>query len=191
MRPFYHNYWKWLKLVKHLFLSKQNSDVAWVNKDRMMKKGLLYISLMLFICVTRISTAEIYKWTDVNGKVHYSDTAPTDNKPEIINQQHLNSRASSYSETEILTSTTNSSVDQQSQSLVMYTTSTCGYCAKARRYFAEKGIKFTEKNIETSQKYHKEFKRIGGKGVPVILWGNNKMNGFSVPKFEKFYQQSA
>lgn len=155
-----------------------------------MYKGLLYFLLILFICVPKVNMAEIYKWTDEHGKVHFSDTPPANKKPEIINQQRLNSRASSYTQAEITVLTTGSSTNQKSQPLVMYTTSTCGYCAKARRYFAEKGIRFIEKNIETSEKYHREFNKMGGKGVPVIVQGNNKMNGFSVQKFEKFYKKS-
>ena len=40
-----------------------------------------YLTL-LFISVT--ATAEIYKWTDEKGQVHYSERAPADQKTEII-----------------------------------------------------------------------------------------------------------
>jgi glutaredoxin len=72
--------------------------------------------------------------------------------------------------------------------VVMYSASWCGVCKKARRYFAERGIKYTEYDIENSAKAKTEFKKLGAKGVPVILVGNRRMNGFSVDGFEKLYQ---
>lgn len=159
-----------------------------------MNKGLFYLLLVLFICNSGLSMAEIYKWTDANGKVHFSDKPPTNKNVETLDEQRLASRASSYTQAEIKALSINPLTYRKSQKLIMYTTSSCGYCAKARKYFAKQRISFKEKNIETSEKYHREFKKIGGKGVPVILWGKNKMNGFSVDKFEKFekmYNESA
>jgi len=151
-----------------------------------MNKGLFYLLVTLLICTSGLSMAEIYKWTDANGKVHFSDKPPINKNVETIDEQRLASRASSYTQAEIKILPIESSAYRKNQKLVMYSTSSCGYCAKARKYFAKQRIPFKEKNIETSEKYHREFKKIGGKGVPVILWGKNKMNGFSVEKFEKF-----
>ncbi|MCI2284887.1 glutaredoxin family protein [Colwellia sp. MSW7] len=157
-----------------------------------MYKGLLYFLLIFTSGMSSLDAAAIYKWVDANGKVHYSDTPSASNATETIDEQHLNSRASTYSQTqEKLLSTGNPSTYRKQQKIVMYTTSSCGYCAKARAYFAEKSIIYKEKNIETSKKYHSEFKALGGKGVPVILWGKNKMNGFSIAAFEKRYKESS
>ena len=155
-----------------------------------MYKGLFYLLLMLFVCTSSVGMAEIYKWTDVNGKVHFSDKPPTNENAETIDEQRLASRASSYTQAEIKVLSIDSAAYLNNQKLIMYTTSRCGYCAKARKYFAKQRIPYKEKNIETSEKYHREFKKIGGKGVPVILSGKNKMNGFSIKKFERFYKKS-
>jgi glutaredoxin len=156
----------------------------------MMDKGLFYLLLVFCIFTSTLSMADIYKWTDANGKIHFSDKPPTHKNVETINEQQLTSRASSYTQAEIEKLPRSSSVFPNSLKLIMYTTTRCGYCAKARKYFAKQGIAFKEKNIETSQKYHREFKKIGGKGVPVILWGKTKMNGFSVERFEKIFKKS-
>lgn len=76
---------------------------------------------------------------------------------------------------------------QKTKKLVIYTTTNCGYCAKARKYFAENKIPYKEKNIDTSKKYHREFEKFGGKGVPVLFWGKHKMTGFSESRFKKMY----
>ena len=68
---------------------------------------------------------------------------------------------------------------QPPQSVVMYATVWCPYCAKARAYFARKGIAYVEYDIEKSAAVNTEFKRLGGRGVPLILVGTQKMSGFS------------
>jgi glutaredoxin len=65
------------------------------------------------------------------------------------------------------------------QPVVMYATTWCPYCAKARGYFARKGIAYVEYDIEKSAAVNAEFKRLGGRGVPLILVGTQKMSGFS------------
>jgi glutaredoxin len=66
----------------------------------------------------------------------------------------------------------------------MYATAWCPYCAKARAYFSQSGIAYTERDIERSAAAYAEFKRLGGRGVPLILVGSEKMAGFSELAFE-------
>jgi glutaredoxin len=68
--------------------------------------------------------------------------------------------------------------------VVMYATAWCPYCAKARAYFKRTGTAYTEHDIEKSADAHAEFKRLGGRGVPLILVGEEKMAGFSELAFE-------
>jgi len=68
--------------------------------------------------------------------------------------------------------------------VVMYATSWCPYCAKARAYFAESGIAYVEHDVEKSARARAEFKRLGGRAVPLIVVGREKMNGFSEVGFE-------
>src|SRR3970040_1435496 len=82
------------------------------------------------------------------------------------------------------TAAAQSAQPQPAQSVVMYATAWCPYCAKARAYFARTGAAYTEYDIEKSADAHAEFKRLGGRGVPLILVGREKMNGFSEQGFE-------
>jgi glutaredoxin len=66
----------------------------------------------------------------------------------------------------------------------MYATSWCPYCAKAREYFARSGIVYVEHDIERSASARAEFRRMGGRGVPLIVVGREKMDGFSEQGFE-------
>ena len=82
------------------------------------------------------------------------------------------------------TAAAQSAQPQPAQPVVMYATSWCPYCAKARAHFARTGTAYTEYDIEKSADARAEFKRLGGRGVPLILVGNEKMAGFNELAFE-------
>ena len=67
----------------------------------------------------------------------------------------------------------------QKAEVKMYATSWCPYCAKARAYFARRGIAYVEVDIEKSREGRAEYDRLGARGIPVILVGQQRMNGFS------------
>jgi len=68
--------------------------------------------------------------------------------------------------------------------VVLYATSWCGYCAQARAYFAKKGVPYIEHDVEKSAAANAEFKRLGGRGVPLIVHGANVMRGFREQSFD-------
>ncbi|RHW76126.1 glutaredoxin family protein [Colwellia sp. RSH04] len=141
-----------------------------------------YIKLLiitLFIIFTSSHAQEIYKWVDENGKVHFGDRKPdTQNEVEALNIKLINS---------VETVTYQPSSIDVGKKVVIYTTSWCGYCKKAKKYFGSKRIRYTEKNIEKSKIAKMEFDKLGGKGVPVILVGKKRMSGFSEAGFERIY----
>ena len=65
--------------------------------------------------------------------------------------------------------------------IVLYSTSWCGYCRKARRYFQDKGYPFVEKDIEQDRAAAAAFQQIAGRrgGVPVIVINGQVLRGFS------------
>jgi glutaredoxin len=69
----------------------------------------------------------------------------------------------------------------------MYSTSWCGYCKKAAAHFRKKRIAFAEYDIEKTAKGKRDHKRLKGRGVPVILIGKKRMDGFSAKLFDSIY----
>lgn len=141
------------------------------------------------LCLLFVSTgrAEIYKWVDENGKIHYDDRPP-----ETKNAQRLDISIDTYSSVELQPYDGELTVDSDSESakqkkVVMYSTEWCGVCKKAKAYFSANGIPFREYDVEKSQKGKRQYKKLKAKGVPVILVGKRRMNGFSVSSFEKMY----
>lgn len=134
--------------------------------------------LPFIILLISINTnAEIYKWIDEDGKVHFSDSIPADQTPE-----EMDLKVNSYTDVSYGTAATNSNT------VIMYSTSWCGYCKKAKQYFTENNIKYIEYDIEESLSAKMSYDKLGGRGVPVILYQGQRMNGFSESGFKQIYQ---
>jgi len=67
---------------------------------------------------------------------------------------------------------------QAQHNVVMYTTKSCGYCAHARQYFTERGIRWTEIDIESSAAAAAKFEALGGIGTPLIFIDEQRIMGF-------------
>lgn len=63
--------------------------------------------------------------------------------------------------------------------VTLYSAAWCGYCDAARRFFKKNNIAFTEYDIEKSAAGAAGYKKHGG-GIPVIVIGDEKINGFEV-----------
>jgi glutaredoxin len=63
--------------------------------------------------------------------------------------------------------------------VVMYGTNHCPACEMARQYFVKNSVHYEEINVEGNRTGYEEFKKLGGSGVPLILVGDKKIEGFS------------
>jgi len=63
--------------------------------------------------------------------------------------------------------------------VILYATSWCGYCKKTRAFLAEHNIQYTEYDVERSAEGQKQFKALGGKGVPVMDIKGTIIKGYS------------
>jgi len=63
--------------------------------------------------------------------------------------------------------------------VILYATSWCGYCKKTRRLLEDNGVDYFEYDIEKSQEGNKQHKRLGGKGIPVLLINGEVVKGYN------------
>lgn len=75
-----------------------------------------------------------------------------------------------------------------SKQVVMYSTSWCPHCQRARDHFRTRGIPYVEYDIEKDETAKQAYKSFGGKIIPVIFVGKRRMNGFSADGFDKMYR---
>lgn len=68
--------------------------------------------------------------------------------------------------------------------VVVYTSNTCPYCTLAKNYLSEKGIPYTEKNVQTDKDARKELMTMGHMGVPVLVVDGQEIVGFDKEKLD-------
>jgi len=149
---------------------------------------LLRLPLLLSLIFGASVSAEVYRWTDSDGKLHFSDHPPAKNDVKTVDV-----KLSPTTKLSVPTPSTEDGIAGEAQHnvkkrVVMYATSWCQYCEKARNYFKKNKIRYVEYDVEKQPKRMKEFKRRGGTGYPLILVGKkHKMHGFSASGFERRY----
>ena len=52
--------------------------------------------------------------------------------------------------------------------VVLYSTEWCGYCKATRRFLDEKGIPYTEFDIDKDPVARKAYEALGGRGIPIL-----------------------
>ena len=139
----------------------------------------------IFVLISPFGEAEIYKWIDEQGRVHFGDSPRTEDNAEKVAVDVVSYEYVKVEEIEFYQS---EKKQNTSTKVKMYSTNWCGYCKKARKYFNEKNINFVEYDIEKDSAANKRFKELGGKGVPLILVGKKKMSGFNSQRFDDIYQ---
>ena len=74
--------------------------------------------------------------------------------------------------------------------VVLYATQWCGYCQKARELMAKHNIVYFEYDIEKSSEGRAQYDRLGGKGVPVLLIGEEVVMGYNASKILKLAKET-
>jgi len=158
------------------------------------------LRISLYLCAAALSLlltgvsahGEIYKWTDEQGQVHFSDQAPETGAAEAIGGQLIMNayQGSDVSRSDFLDrreAQRREKAGRQRPAVVMYSTVWCGVCRRAKQYFQANKIPFSEYDVETSAKGKADFTRLKGQGVPIILVGKQRMNGFDQTRFKQLY----
>ena len=152
-----------------------------------LKGFVIYLLALALLLPMSSGGVELYKWVDSKGTIHYGDKPPK--KAEL---KQITGKISSFKTVNVEAfkydpGLTSASSKSKGKSVVMYSTSWCGYCKKARQHFKRNNITYQEHDIEKSKKAAQDYKKLKGRGVPVILIGKQRMNGFRAETFDKIY----
>ena len=139
---------------------------------------------LLLILSANVYGAEIHQWRDANGNQHFGDqppanaqSRPVDVRPNVYTPQSNNAGHPSV-------------VAASKPDVTLYSTAWCGFCKKARTYFRSNNIAFREYDVETSSKGKRDYARFGGNGVPIILVGEQRLQGFAITTFNRAYDHN-
>ncbi|WP_053980544.1 glutaredoxin family protein [Marinagarivorans algicola] len=78
-------------------------------------------------------------------------------------------------------------VNNELPSVVLYSAEWCTYCKAARTYFTSKNVPFVERDIEKSPQAEREYRRLGGQGIPLITINDHRIQGFDKTGFKSVY----
>jgi glutaredoxin len=126
----------------------------------------------------------VYKWTDADGRIHYSDSPPPDRKAAQV-EIKVNSISGPA-----VVSTVKGGPPAAKERVRIYTTTSCGYCKKAKAQLVARRVAFDEIDVEASDSARREFASLGGRGVPVILVGSQRMDGYNAGRLEAMLQSA-
>jgi glutaredoxin len=139
-----------------------------------MKPTLILLALFL----AWPASAGVYKWTDAQGRVQYSDSPPPAAKATQLRLQTYTGPVE-----------VSRAVGTDS-GVTIYTTEWCGVCQRAKAFFKQNGVPFREWDVEKTAYGAIKFKQLGGSGVPVITVGAEKMMGFDAGRFMALWKNA-
>lgn len=137
--------------------------------------------VMLFTLPFAFSVqAEIYKWTDANGKSHFSESKPA-NPASIENRNELEVR--SQQPTPADNKTQAAAVPQ----VDLYITSWCPYCKKAMAFLRNNNIAFNAYDIEqdTNAATRKNEIDPDYSGIPLAVINGVTIRGFAEDTYQE------
>ncbi|MFW2440602.1 MAG: glutaredoxin domain-containing protein [Arenicellales bacterium] len=73
--------------------------------------------------------------------------------------------------------------EDNTPAIVMYGTSSCGYCIQMREYFKKNSIQYTELDVESEAE--NAFAILKGRGTPLIYIGYRRIGGANIQLVEK------
>jgi glutaredoxin len=150
-------------------------------------KGIITILVFVIFLLPASSaiSAEIYKWKDKDGNIVFSD-APPPPGVEDVETKKLKEDTIERPKTKRDTPGTKSESVREKRSygnidVIMYMTSWCPYCIKAREYIRSLNVNLTEYDVEKDKGKREEMLRKSGgsKGVPLIDVEGILIKGYS------------
>jgi glutaredoxin len=141
-------------------------------------RSLLAISLAV---VAGAASAQLYRWTDADGKVHITDTPPPANAKNVQKKAVPAPSAGAPAPAEPY----QLAQLRKSYPVTLYTTPGCDSCDEARKLLNQRGIPFSEMSVVTDQQIADFKKLTETNSVPVMLVGSTMQKGFEETAYNK------
>ena len=132
------------------------------------------LAALLFACIDSRAQTNVYRWTDKDGKVHFSDTPP----PADASSSSQKRMGGGYVESDNLPYATQ--IAARRHPVTLYTGGECGTpCSQGRDLLSKRGIPFMERDAGASAADGEALKKlIGSLEVPTLVIGEGKIKGY-------------
>jgi glutaredoxin len=158
-------------------------------------KSLIPAAMAALLVATIVpSSAEMYRYTDGKGQLCFVDDISkvpkkyrkqirsADDLPEVNVMQAP--PASTKRGSAAVAGQQKGSARRFDGTVELYSTEWCPHCKRAEAYMLQKGIRFAKHDIEKDSAAKRRYEELGAGGVPLILVGSEKMNGFTPEALE-------
>ena len=126
------------------------------------------------IALACTSQAQLYRWTDSSGKVHYSDTQPPAEAKNVEKKSRVRAPEATTQQPYAL---------QQALEkfpVTVYTSKNCGDpCKLGLEYLKKRGVPYTEKVVGKQSEIDQLAKLTGARQVPALLVGTDAQTGYT------------
>jgi glutaredoxin len=172
------------------------------------RKYLIFLGLFLIIFMVAVfadqSIADMYKWVDENGIVHFSETLPDDADNSDIDSlptyttpensgypQDNNSSENENSDNSLNPAdTVQKKPRAKTPKVELYTTSWCPWCKKAKAFFRSRGIAFVEYDIEKDKEAASRKAQLDRQqGVPFAVINGIGVSGYNIKAYNNALSQ--
>jgi glutaredoxin len=128
---------------------------------------------IVLLGIAAMASAQLYRWTDEKGKVHFGDTPPPAGARNV--QKKAVAPASSSrgaSEPYILQQ------PMKDFPVTLYSAPSCESCGPARQLLNARGVPFKEISVTTNDQIAELSKAVGGNVVPALIVGPSVIKGY-------------
>ncbi|MGH8703951.1 MAG: glutaredoxin domain-containing protein [Burkholderiales bacterium] len=117
--------------------------------------------------------AQLYRWTDQSGKVHYTDSPPPPAAKDVRKRAAGAPAASGDAAEPYALQTA-----RRNFPVKLYSTPSCPPCDAARKLLNVRGVPFTEVSVTNEAGIAELKQAAGGDSVPALIVGSTVQNGF-------------
>ena len=170
-----------------------------------MKLNQFILAFLVLILGIGTTSAEIYRWVDDQGIVHFSDSGPQDvseetdqetvpstdpepqhNTPSMVDNQKVGLPPGFF---DILDDSAKEAGVAEETRVDIYVTSWCVYCNKAKNFFRRRGIEFHVYDIEKDKAAARRMRAMTNqRAVPFVVINGHGIQGYSEQAYESALQ---
>ena len=138
-----------------------------------MRSRIIFLAVIMLLSIfISPASSEIYKWKDKDGNIVYSDFAPSgvDVQKKKFREDRIERQEIKENSNKSESASVKDNRPYSDVGVIMYMTSWCGYCRKAREYINSLGVRLIEYDVDNDKSKNSEMlsKSGGSKGVPLI-----------------------
>ena len=154
--------------------------------------ALSTVVALAFASASALAADTVYKVVQPDGSVVYSDRPPAAGKSDILEFRNL--PASPLPESVIrfraeieksLKARAAALKEPQAGELRFFTAKWCPHCRRAKAYLQQRGLPFTEYDIDTPDGMA-AFVQASGRAVPLLVSSAGRVQGYSEGKYDQF-----